>query len=77
VPVHFKVDDGNVEDSTTHLETWKVLRQLVGSPDFLYVADCKLCTGDTLRYIAGEHGSFLTILPSNRKEERLPPERKR
>jgi transposase len=34
------------------------------------VSDCKLCTGDTLRHIAGGHGSFLTILPSNRREER-------
>ena len=30
VPVHFKVDDGNVGDPTTHIETWNVLRQLVG-----------------------------------------------
>ena len=69
VPVHFKVDDGNIGDPTTHIETWKVLRQLVGGPQFLYVADCKLCTGDNLRYIDGEHGSFITVLPSNRKED--------
>jgi transposase len=69
VPVHFKVDDGNVGDPTTHIETWKLLRQLVGGPQFLYVADCKLCTGDNLRYIDGEHGSFITVLPSNRKED--------
>jgi transposase len=49
VPVHFKVDDGNIGDSPTHIETRKVLRQLVGSPKLLYVADCKLCTGDNLR----------------------------
>jgi transposase len=69
VPVHFKVDDGNVGDPTTHIETWNLLRQLVGSPRFLYVADCKLCTGDNLRYIDEQHGSFITVLPSNRKED--------
>ena len=68
VPVHFKVDDGNVGDPTTHIETWNVLRQLVGGPGFLYVADCKLCTGDNMRTIDEQHGSFITILPGNRKE---------
>jgi transposase len=68
VPVHFKVDHGNVEDSTTHVETWNVLQRLVGSPNFLYVADCKLCTSENLRYIDSQHGSFITDLPGNRKE---------
>jgi transposase len=69
VPVHFKVDDGNVGDPTTHIESWNLLRQLVGSPKFLYVADCKLCTSDNLRYIDEQHGGFITVLPSNRKED--------
>jgi len=69
VPVHFKVDDGNVGDPTTHIETWNLLCQLVGSPKFLYVADCKLCSSDNLRYIDEQHGSFITVLPSNRKED--------
>lgn len=69
VPVHFKVDDGNVGDPTTHIETWKMLRQLVGGPTFLYVADCKLCSGNNMRYIDQQHGSFITVLPRNRKED--------
>ncbi len=69
VPVHFKVADGSIEDSSTHLETWKLLRRLVGSPQFLYVADSKLCTGDNLRYIAHEQGAFITVLPQSRKED--------
>ena len=69
VPVHFKVDDGNVGDPITHIESWNLLRQLVGSPKFLYVADCKLCTGDNLRYIDEHQGSFITVLPGNRKED--------
>lgn len=69
VPVHFKVTDGNVEDSTTHIETWNLLRQLVGSPKFLYVADSKLCTSDNLRHIDNEKGAFITSLPQCRKED--------
>ena len=64
VPVHFKVDDGNVGDPVTHIESWNLLRQLVGSPKFLYVADCKLCTSDNLRYIDQQHGGFITVYPA-------------
>lgn len=71
VPVHFKVSDGNTEDTTTHIETWDLLRRLVGHSKFLYVADCKLCTRENLRYINQEHGWFITILPKSRKEDRL------
>jgi transposase len=71
VPVHFKVADGNTEDSTTHVETWDVLRGLVGSPRFVYVADSKLCTRETLKYIDAHGGSFITVLPRRRKEDAL------
>lgn len=70
VPVHFKVADGNTEDSRTHWETWQALRLLVGHPRFLYVADCKLCTRATLRAIHRAKGRFVTILPQTRKEDR-------
>ncbi len=71
VPVHYRVADGNTNDSPTHLESWEALRSLKGSPDFLYVADSKLCDGDTLRYIEGKGGRFLTVLPRSRKEDGL------
>ena len=71
VPVHFKVADGNTEDSTTHIETWEHLRTIVGSADFLYVADCKLCTRANLKYIDQRHGRFVTIMPRSRKEDKL------
>lgn len=71
VPVLFKVADGNTEDSTTHMETWTTLRRLVGSPDFLYVADSKLCTGDNLQFIHSRSGYFVTVLPQSRKEDKL------
>src|SRR5206468_5183730 len=43
VPIHCKIHDGNTADSKVHRETWRTLCQIVGGPDFLYVADSKLC----------------------------------
>jgi transposase len=71
VPVHVKVADGDTEDSTTHRETWEVLHALVGSANFLYVADSKLCTRETLKHIHEQGGRFLTVLPRTRKEDAL------
>jgi transposase len=71
VPVQFRVADGNTEDSTTHIETWNALRQLVGSSDFLYVADSKLCTRANLKHIHEQGGRFVTVLPRSWKEDAL------
>jgi transposase len=71
VPVHVKGADGDTEDSTTHRETWEVLRALVGSANFLYVADSKLCTRETLKHIHEHGGRFITVLPRTRKEDAL------
>jgi transposase len=69
VPVQFKVADGNTPDARTHVETWQSLCLLVGRPDFLYVADSKLCTRSTLRLIQQKEGRFITVLPRTRKED--------
>lgn len=71
VPVHFKVTDGNIQDITTHIETWEVLRRLVGSPGFLYIADSKLCSKESLNHIHQSGGRFITVLPRSRKEDGL------
>jgi len=71
VPVHFKVTDGNICDITTHIETWEVLRRLVGSPKFLYIADSKLCSRESLNHIHQSGGRFITVLPRSRKEDGL------
>jgi transposase len=68
VPVHYKAYHGNRTDDTTHWETWQTLRHLLGRTDFLYVADCKLCVRQTLLAIDGQHGRFITTLPSLRSE---------
>lgn len=70
VPIHYKALDGNTSDSTTHIDTWKTLKTLCGRPDFLYVADCKLCSKVTLAYIDKHQGRFITVLPRNRREDR-------
>jgi transposase len=69
VPVHFRVCSGNVIDDQTHRETWDLLHQLAGKPDFLYIADCKLATTENMTYIHGHGGRFVTILPQTRKED--------
>jgi transposase len=69
VPVHYRALDGNTSDSTTHIETWEMLRKLAGRSDFLYVADSKLCSKATLTHIDKQGGRFITVLPRNRRED--------
>jgi transposase len=69
VPITYRMVDGNVEDSTTHITTWERCRAIAGRPGFLYVADSKLCTRDNMDHIASNGGRFLTILPRTRKED--------
>lgn len=69
VPMYFQVNSGNVNDGSTHRQTLDLLRQLVGSPDFLYVADCKLASRENLRHGAARGGRFVTILPASRRED--------
>lgn len=70
VPIHYRAMDGNTNDSVTHIDTWDTLRKLARRPDFLYVADCKLCSRTSLAHIAREGGRFITVLPRNRREDR-------
>jgi len=69
VPIHHKVYSGNRTDDTTHIETWNVLLQIHGNANFLYVADCKLCTDEQLHYIVDENqGRVVTVIPETWKE---------
>jgi len=69
VPIYFTSASGNVTDDTTHRATWNLLRELVGRPDFLYVADCKLATRENMQYVHNQGGRFVTILPRTRRED--------
>ena len=70
VPIHHRVYPGNRNDETTHIETWDALCHIHGTPHFLYVADCKLCTQEQLSYIVDQGGKAITILPHNLVEVR-------
>jgi transposase len=69
VPIHCKIHDGNTTDDSVHQRTWLDLCELVGGPDFLYVADSKLCSKDNMGRIAQGGGRFLTVMPRTRGED--------
>jgi transposase len=70
VPVYFTSASGNVTDDKTHCQTWDLLLELIGHPDFLYVADCKAATTENMNYIAQRGGRFVSVLPRSRKEDK-------
>lgn len=69
VPIAYRVLDGNTPDDATHIPTWDELRALVGSADFVYVADSKLCSKEAMGHITSNHGRFVTVIPHGRKED--------
>lgn len=68
VPLSYKLFDGNTPDDVTHIPNWNGLRTLLGKEDFIYVADCKLCSQDNLTHIAEQGGFFITVVPKGHKE---------
>lgn len=68
VPLSYKLFDGNTNDDVTHIPNWNALRTLLSKEDFVYVADCKLCSQKNLDHIAKNGGLFITIVPKDRKE---------
>ncbi len=69
MPIHYKTYDGNTTDDKTHIETWNSIREIAGTPGFLYVADSKLCTRENMGYIVEQGGAFITVLPRSRHED--------
>jgi len=69
IPVQFRCEDGNTNDSRTHIETWEALRRAAGRADFLYVADSKLCSRENMDYIDHHKGRFVTVMPRTRLED--------
>lgn len=70
LPVQFRCQDGHTSDTTTHIQTWETLRAIVGRPDFLYVADSKLCAWENLDHLHRHGGRLVTVLPRSRQEDR-------
>jgi transposase len=70
IPIHYKTYPGNRTDDTTHIETWTIFQKITQRSDFLYVADCKVCTKKQLHYITSNHGKVVTIMPETWGEVR-------
>jgi hypothetical protein len=70
VPVSFGVENGNLTDDQTHKANWDFLCLVVGSPNFIYVADSKLATHANMTYIANRGGRFISVLPQTRSEDK-------
>jgi transposase len=68
VPLSYKLFDGNTTDDVTHIPNWNALRTLLEKEDFIYVADCKLCSQKNLSHISENGGYFITIVAKDRKE---------
>ncbi len=68
IPIHYKTYPGNRTDDTLHIETWNALRRITGTADFLYVADCKVCTHKQLSHIVRHGGRVVTLMPETWKE---------
>lgn len=69
VPIQFRCADGQANDATTHIASWEACGVVAGRPDFLYVADSKLCTRDNLDHLDRHRGRFVTVLPRSRAED--------
>ena len=67
VPLSYKLFDGNTPDDVTHIPNWNALRILLDKEDFIYVADCKLCSMENMKHISANGGLFITIIPKDRK----------
>jgi transposase len=68
VPLSYNLFDGNTDDDVTHTAHWSAIRSLLDREDFIYVADCKLCSKDNLAHIHKNKGYFITLVPRDRKE---------
>jgi transposase len=68
VPLSYRLYDGNQADVATHRPNWEALRKFLGTEEFIYVADSKLCALETLAHIAERGGLFITVMPRNFQE---------
>ncbi len=68
VPIHYRIENGNMTDDKTHISTYDSICQIVGNTKFIYVADSKLCTSSQMSHIHNCGGQFITVMPKNRAE---------
>lgn len=70
VPLLHHVFSGNRTDDSVHVRNVDLLRTLLGTGEFVYVADSKLCTTKNLEHVSSYGGRFVTVMPRTRKEDR-------
>lgn len=70
VPISYNIYNGNQNDDTTHQPNWDALRDFLGKTDFIYTADCKLCSYDNLAHIHENGGKFVTLIPAYYNESK-------
>jgi len=70
VPLLHQVFSGNRTDDSVHVRNLDLLRGLLGTEEFVYVADSKLCTRENLEHVAAYGGEFVTVMPRTRQEDR-------
>ena len=68
VPLIHQIYDGNQTDDKVHINNHKRLQKLLNCSDFIYVADCKLCTEENLNKINHWSGRFVSVMPRTWKE---------
>ncbi len=61
VPLSFELFDGNRTDDTTHIPNWNALHDFMVKEDFIYIADCNLCSEKNLNHIHEHNRTFITI----------------
>lgn len=54
---------GNTADDTVYVPAWRRMKEVIGRPDFLFVADCKAASYRTRATLAKEGGFYLFPLP--------------
>ena len=62
-PLFQQAYSGNTADVTTYVEQWQRLIDLLGRRDFLYVADSKLITHQSMAHIHDNGGIFVAPAP--------------
>jgi len=63
VPILSETFPGNRADDSCYLPAWRRMVKTIGSPDFLFIADCKAASHETRATIEHEKGYYLFPLP--------------
>jgi len=63
IPILSETIPGNCADDPLYFPAWKRMANVIGSSDFLYIADCKAASLETRAGIAHGKGSYLFPLP--------------